>query len=81
MEFVFKYFAHIWDYLIKMFFSEKTHCPESHPFVYDYDSDEDACCTEEVGDDGFGGDFCPGAYVYCDALPCQNHPSTVEEEG
>ena len=65
-----------------MFFSEKTHCPESHPFVYDYFEDEDACCTEEVGDDGFGGDHCAGAYVYCDEKgPCQNHPSVVEEEG
>ena len=58
-----------------MIYLEKTHCPESHPFVYDYISDYDACCTIEVD-----GDTCRGVYEYCDAPPCQSHPSVIKEE-
>ena len=64
-----------------MIYSEKTHCPESHPFVYYYNEDDDACCSTELEDSG----WCGGSYIYCDAVPCQNHPSAanpaVVEEG
>ena len=57
-----------------MIYSEKTHCPESHPFVYDYRYEDDSCCSTELD----SNNWCSGVQIYCDAVPCQNHPSVAE---
>merc|ERR1712003_565118 len=57
--------------------SVKAGCPESHPYAYDYDGDNDYCCPHDPDDDP--DDFCRDEGfnfkgIECDEPPCENFP-------
>ena len=56
-------------------------CPESHPYAYDYEGDNDYCCAHDPAQtDDYCVDDGRVDRLACPNPPCDNHPSVVDEE-